>query len=109
MDDVEPVKPFFNLFLLNKNKMTKTKTQTHYTAKQQLEIWGGRAMNLVGGMLMGTGIGTIIGTALSVAGTAVTDQGKGGEIYIQSRDRHRGREPGFHRVGWAHESGQIRL
>ena len=34
-------------------------------------------MNLVGGMLMGTGIGTAIGTALSVAGTAVTDQGKG--------------------------------
>jgi len=52
-------------------------TKKHYTWKQQVEIWGGRGMNLVGGMLMGTGIGTVVGIALSAAGEEVSQLGQG--------------------------------
>ena len=55
-----------------------TKSKNNYTAKQEAEIWGGRALSLLGGLAGGTGIaGVVVSTLLNFAGTELTDKGKG--------------------------------
>jgi len=52
--------------------------KTKYTATQDVEIWGGRTLSFLGGLVGGSGIlGVAVSAELSAAGTFFTDKGHG--------------------------------
>jgi len=52
------------------------RSKTNYTAKQEAEIWSGKALSFLGGLAAGAGIlGVVASTALDIAGTELTDKG----------------------------------
>ena len=54
------------------------RSKTNYTARQQADIWLGHTLSFLGGLAAGAGfLGVVASTALDIAGTELTDKGKG--------------------------------